>query len=173
MQPFQFGFIRTQRKYADIPTRVSIQYILCYQSCSSCRTGSNPVSSLSSLIHRSLSMLHRLEELDLGNNELYSLVSCFFLDATKACSQNEQNKTFPISFPFLYCPSNLASLENSFHVLSHRWEEDHLLWALVFSCNLMRAVKCVVIYWQIKRSQAAKKWLFMFFILFWVHSLVM
>ncbi len=72
-------------------------------------------------------MLHRLEELDLGNNELYSLVSCFFTDAGKLVySQDEQNKTFPISL-FLSCPSRLASLENRFHLLSPRWEDDHLL----------------------------------------------
>lgn len=75
-------------------------------------------------------MLHRLEELDLGNNELYSLVSLFVCLISWALGNvftHKMSRTrSPISLS-LYCPSNLASLENSFHLLSHSWEEDHLL----------------------------------------------
>ena len=39
------------------------------------------LSSLASVTHRSLSLLHRLEELDLGNNELYNLVSVAFVQS--------------------------------------------------------------------------------------------
>lgn len=69
-------------------------------------------------------------------------------------TQTEQNKTFPISL-FLSHPSRLASLENSFCLLSPRWEDDHLPWALVLSFNLVWAVRpwWWMIYWQIKQSK--------------------
>lgn len=122
--------------------------------------------------HRSLSLLHRLEELDLGNNELYSLVSRLsvwvrgdLFTAKQAKREEKKNNTFPVSV-FPYCLSASASPENSFHLLSHRWAEDHLLWTLVLSSNLARAVKVSTIYWQIRRSGCQEMTLYGFILNF-------
>lgn len=109
LQPFQFGITRTQRESADIPSWVSLQWL----KDSSCFhrgyeavivTVSKGVNSTPSLVYRSLSMLHKLEELDLGNNELYSLVSCFCLWILWSLfTQKISWKKHPVSL-FSCCP---------------------------------------------------------------------
>lgn len=69
----------------------------------------------------------------------------------KTCLHTKRAKTFPVSLSS-YCRSASASLENSFHLLSHRWAGNHLLWTLVLSSNLVWAGKGLMIYWQIRQS---------------------
>lgn len=46
------------------------------------------LTCLARVIHRSLSQLHKLEELDLGNNELYSLVRFFCFNPEECQKHN-------------------------------------------------------------------------------------
>lgn len=103
------------------------------------------VVDLPPLIHRSLSMLHRLEELDLGNNELYSLVGflVFGIWRTSRFLVPELPKQFKI--PWEQLSPLIAQLE-----------EKHLLSALALSCNPLRTVKRSAIYWPTDKSQCGE-----------------
>lgn len=137
LQPYQFGITRTQRKSADIPSRVSIYWLRDIR----CTAWDHRVVDLVSLLCRSLSMLHRLEELDLGNNELYSLVR--WLLSLEFGERSRKNLLFSSS------SCNLRSRESSFHLLSHSWRRNICfeLWFYV-----LRPFKRSTIHWQIEQG---------------------